>query len=55
MVKTQTQASGLRIVMMVVVILGLIPLTIGFGLFGFIGGLFALLLVAFAEKDKTTL
>jgi hypothetical protein len=40
--------SWLRITLLVVGVLALLPLTIVFGLFGFFGGLFFLLLAAFA-------
>jgi hypothetical protein len=41
--------SWLRIALMVAGILALVPLTIVFGLFGFLGGLFFLLLAALAK------
>jgi hypothetical protein len=44
-----SQVSGLRIVLMVVGLLGLIPLTLLFGVFGFLGGLFFVLLAAMAK------
>jgi len=43
------RTSWLRILLLVIGVLALLPLTILFGLFGFIGGLFVLLLVAFAQ------
>jgi hypothetical protein len=41
--------SWLRITLLVVGVLALLPLTFLFGLFGFLGGLFFLLLAAFAK------
>lgn len=45
----RSATSWLRITLMVVGVLALIPLTILFGLVGFLGGLFFLLLAAFAK------
>ena len=41
--------SGMRVLLMVIGLLILIPLSLAFGLFGFLGGLFFLLLVAIAK------
>lgn len=41
--------SWLRIALLVIGVLALLPLTFVFGLFGFLGGLFFMLLAALAE------
>jgi hypothetical protein len=45
----QPATSWLRIMLLVVGVLALVPLTILFGLFGFLFGLLFLLLAAFAK------
>lgn len=45
---TKPATSWLRIALMVVGVLALLPLTMIFGVFGFIGGLFFLLIAALA-------
>jgi len=45
----ESETSILRIVLMVVGVLAILPLTLTFGIYGFLGALFFLLLAAFAK------
>lgn len=44
-----TRISWLRVALLVAGVLALLPLTVVFGLYGFLGGLFFLLLAALAR------
>ena len=46
--------SWLRVLLLVGGVLALLPLTVAFGLFGFIGDLFFMLLAAFAQDNSAT-